>query len=411
MTFRNTRNTALITAAAAGLALSITGLATVQAQDSNRGYQQADREQQQDRTYVFQSAEKILGEPLTNRQGDELATIEDMIVDRGTGRIEAVVIREGGFLGFGGTHVSVPFEAFFVDATNMNLSLNASEDMLEGEDKVLPKGWHRLEDGWERNLSTLAESQRVLRQKLPAADADAETKTMSGTIEKVDRVDLGEGRHWMRVRIGDGSGQQGNQGRDGNQAQETGNWVVLGPAWYTTGGKGAPVRGQRIEVEAFQGYDGKMFAKTATLDGEQVTYRNDKLEPAWTNRMMRSDSERSPGPMVLISDVIDENVIWGRSDDEVGEVSDAYLELTTGHVAVLAIETDGDWWGQDVGPRAIPFGIARVGEDAITLDASREMLGGAQVLPEDPAKLREGSNRERMFVVFEVEPPVYSARR
>lgn len=401
------RNTVLTVVASAGLALSATSLAAAVSQDgANRGYQQG-QERQQDRTYVFQSGDAILGEPLTNRAGDELGTIDDLIIDRGTGRIEAVVIREGGFLGFGGTHVSIPFEAFFVDAGNMSLSLNASEDMLEGEDKVLPQGWHRLKDGWERELALLAESQEVLRHKLPAADKGAEIKTMSGTITKVDRIDLGEDRHWLRVQIGEAAGMQ----RNGEQARGEGDWVVLGPAWYSTGGETAPVRGQRIEVEAFKGYDGKMFAKTATFDGDQVRYRTDDLEPAWTDRSMRSDSQWSPGPMVLLTNVIDENVIWSRTDEEVGEVSDAYLELTTGHVAVLAINVNGDWWGQDEGPRGIPFDIARIGREAVTLDASKAMLGGAEVLPEDPSVLRQRQNRERMFVVFEVEPPAYVARR
>ncbi|MEQ8317169.1 MAG: PRC-barrel domain-containing protein [Phycisphaerales bacterium] len=415
MKFQNTKNNkqhhaVLAIAAAAGMALSATTLTAATNQDArNRGYQQS-QERQQEGTLVFQSADKILGEPLTNRMGDELGTVDDMIVDRGTGRIEAIVIREGGFLGFGGTHVSIPFEAFFVDARAMTLSLNAGQDMLEGEDKVLPKGWHRLNDGWERDLASLAESQEVLRQKLPAADKDAEIKTMSGTITEVERVDLGEGRHWMQVRIGSESGNANNRG-ERTESKDKGDWVVLGPAWFSTGGETAPVRGQRVEVEAFKGYDGKMFAKTATFDGDQVRYRTDDLAPSWTDRRMRSDSERNSGPMVLLTNVLDENVIWSRSDEEVGEISDAYLELSTGHVAVLAVDINGEWWGQEVGLRGIPFDIARIGADAVTLDASKGMLGGAEVLPEDPAELRDRSNRERMFVVFEVETPVYEARR
>lgn len=412
MSFQNTNagkkcKAVLTVAAATVLALSTASLAAAIAQDrATRGHEQG-REHQLDRSYHFQSADAILGKPLTNRSGEELGTIDDLIIDRGTGRIEALVIREGGFLGFGGTHVSIPFEAFFVDRENASLTLNASDDMLEAEDDVLPQGWRRLNDGWERELFMLAESEQVLRQELPAADRGAEIQTISGTITEIERIDLNEDRHWLHIEIGESADMR----RNGERVWSEGKWVVLGPAWYCTGGDTPPVRGQRIEVEAFLGNDGQMFAKAATFDGVRVGYRTDDLEPLWTDRGMRSDSQRSPGPMVLLTNLIDERVIWGQTDEVVGEVSDAYLELTTGHVAVLAVDVNGDWWGRGEGPRGIPFDIARIGRDAVKLDATDAMLDGAEVLPEDPSVLRQRQYRERMFLVFEVQPPEFVARR
>lgn len=411
MTMMKTQTTLFALVAAAGLAISAPAIAATQSQDS--GNRTQERSQSQQRAYVFDSANNVLDTTLKNRQGDELGTIDDLVVDRGTGRIEAVVISEGGFLGFGGTQVAIPFDAFFLNSNTKALNLNASEAMFEDEDRTLPDGWQRLEDGWEKDLSTLASSDWASRQRIPATDKDTETKSMSGTITAVDRVDFEGGHHWMAIRIGEaGEGDRENDGGEGRYANgefaKDGNWVVLGPAWYATGAMAAPVRGQRVEVEAFDGHEGMTYAKRATFDGEEVRYRDERFEPMWTNRMMRSDSQRNPGPMVLLTDVLDENVIWGRSDDEVGEVTDAVLELTTGHVSVLAIDPDGDWWGQDVGPRGVPFDIARIGRDAITLDATRSMLGGAEVLPEDLRSMTMPRTREAVFVVFEVSPPVYN---
>lgn len=399
-----TRKTVLTIAAAAGLALSVPALSAIQNQDSGNRTTPS-RQQDQARSYMFQSADDLLGTTLKNAQGDELATIDDLVVDRGTGRIEAVVIREGGFLGFGGTHVAVPYSAFTFDKTHSALTLNASESMIEGEEAALPSGWQRLEDGWTESLSSLAVSEKALMRQVPAVDADTETEHMSGTITAVERVDFGDNRHWLAVRIGE-AGTETN-----GDAKKDGQLVVLGPAWYANGAVGAPVRGERIEVEAFEGNGNKMYAKSATFDGEQVRYRDDQMEPMWTNRAMRSASERTPGPMVLLTDVLDENVVWGRSDEEVGEVTDAVIELSTGHVAMLAIDPNGEWWGQDTGPRAVPFDIARIGKDHVTLDATRLMLGGAKVLPEDVRSMTMPRTREAVFVVFEVSPPVYVVRR
>ncbi|GIW74017.1 MAG: hypothetical protein KatS3mg103_0539 [Phycisphaerales bacterium] len=425
-------------AVVAGLAVAMpTAWAwTVQDRQGNQPQRQADRGQE--RVFLFQSADDLLGTTVKNPQGQELATIDDLVVDRGTGRIHAVVIRESGFLGFGGTHVAVPYSAFTVDPSTASLMLNVSDELLEGgEDANLPAGWHRLEDDWEQKLDRLTDEDQALMQQLPQADQQAQTRTIQGTIAQVKRVDLGQTRHWLAVRIvPEGQNPAGNdrQGRDGGErpqrdgqrqngdpqrqadrrADGDGQWVVLGPAWYAVGSVGTPVRGQSIEVEAFRGFGDALHARTASFNGQEVHYRDERFQPMWTNRAMRSERARStPGPLVLISDVLDRDVFWydrGRLE-EVGTVKDAVVELTGGSVAVLAIEADGDWWGQAEGRRAVPFDVARIGKDRIVLDASRRMLGAAPVLPEDVRTLTMPRHREAVFVVFEVDEPLYLSFR
>jgi|GEM_PF-6036818 len=397
---KTTRDIMLTMVAASGLAIAAPALSALRGQDAGQGSLQAS-DHDQKTVYAFQSADVLLGQTIRNPQGDELATIDDLVLNRGTGRVEAVVIREGGFLGFGGSHVAVPYDAFRLDQSSLKLTLNASPNMLEEGDTVLPSGWQRLEDGWTEDLSGLLATQRILMRQLPAVDSDTETTAVRGTIAEIQRIDLGEHQHWLAVQIGE---SEAGAARDGR-------WVVLGPAWYVSGGVRAPVRGQQIEVETFEGHGDKLHAKTASIEGELVRYRDDAMEPMWTNRAMRSASERNPGPMVLLTNVLDERLVWGRSDDEVGEVTNAVFELTTGHLAVLAIDPRGERWGQDAGPRAVPFDVARVGEDEITLDASAEMLGGAEVLPDDVRSMTMPRTREAVFAVFEVQPPEYSGRR
>lgn len=406
----STRNTALTITAIAGLALSAPALLALQANNLNQQGTQATQQARQG-TYLFQSADELLGKKLTNPQGEDLATIDDMIIDRGTGKIEAIVIREGGFLGFGGTHVAIPYKAFSVHADGTTLTLNAATDMLDDEDKTLPSNWQRLQDDWDENLDELVISDPALMQKLPAVDPDTKTQMVKGTITEIKRVDLGETRHWLAVRVDQkqGKNQDDRQNRQRNGTQDaSGQWVVLGPSWYAVGSTGTPIRGEQIEVEAFQGYGDMMHAKRAQFGGNEIEYRNNNFEPMWSNRVMRSESVRQrTSPYVLLTDIMDREVVRGASDDDIGEVEDAIIELTGGYVAVLSIDTDGDWWGENQADRAVPFDVARIGEENIALDASTDMLRLSADTPTDMKAMTDRRNRDNVFVIFEVSEPVF----
>jgi len=373
---------------------------------ARQGNERPQAQQQRERIMVFQSADELIDEALMNAQGEKLGTIEDIVIDRGTGKIHTIVIEEGGFLGIGDTHVAVPYMAFSIDTSTRTLRLNVSQDMIsDDEGPALPDGWHRLEDDWDESLDQIAGLARA-SQTLPDVDKDAETKTLQGTITDVKRVDLGEGRHWLAVRVNE---QDASQERTNQRASADGQWVVLGPAWFAVSNAGTPVRGEPIEVEAFEGFGDMMHAKQASFGGQQVEYRDDELKPAWTDRDMRSGtSSNGPGPMVLLSDVLEREVVWNRSGEEIGEVEDAVLELTGGYVAILAVEPEDDWWGgDDDEDRAVPFDVARIGHEHIALDATRTMLSNAPKMPEDASAIMTPQNRQAVFVVFEVSEPMY----
>lgn len=53
------------------------------------------------------SARRLIGVRVTNPINEEIGEVADLIVD-GCGRIDVLVVRVGGFLGFGGRRVHVP---------------------------------------------------------------------------------------------------------------------------------------------------------------------------------------------------------------------------------------------------------------------------------------------------------------
>jgi len=397
--------------AVTGLAISSTTAHALQSQNRDTQASAASKSTQesQHRTYVFRSAAELLDQTLKNQQGEELASIDDFIIDRGTGRIASIVIQEGGFLGFGGSHVAIPMKAMTIDPTDGSMSLNVAPDLLEDGEMTLPNGWQRLDDDWQDELHEIAPTDRSRRQQLQAVDPETKIQRIRGTVVEVERVDIGETRHLLAVWVAEKDSDNQGDKSDRMGRRDKGQRVVLGPAWYAVGRSEGPVRGQMIEVRAFEGHGDMMHAKSARFDGNEVQYRSDKLEPKWTDRSMRSDSRRTPGQYALLSQIMDDDVRWGRSDEKVGEIDDALIEMTRGHVAALMVSPNGNWWGQDKGPRALPFDVARLGEEHITLDASREMMGGAWIVPEDLSDASESEIRRHVFEVFEVRNPQYDS--
>ena len=71
----------------------------------------------------------LVGKSVRGPEGDELGTVEDMLLDRDSGEIRAVVIGTGGFLGLGERLVQVPWNKAQYDpnADQLVVALNGEE--------------------------------------------------------------------------------------------------------------------------------------------------------------------------------------------------------------------------------------------------------------------------------------------
>jgi sporulation protein YlmC with PRC-barrel domain len=70
--------------------------------------------------------DKNVYDPAENKIGD----IKDLLVDK-TGKIEAIIVSVGGFLGIGEKDVAVPFNAVYPSQRNNKLTMNATKDTLK----------------------------------------------------------------------------------------------------------------------------------------------------------------------------------------------------------------------------------------------------------------------------------------
>lgn len=77
------------------------------------------------------TAKTITGDSVVNEKGETLGTIEDIMLNIRTGKIEYVVMSFGGFLGFGEKFFAIPFNALRLDTKNEKFVLNYSKDVFE----------------------------------------------------------------------------------------------------------------------------------------------------------------------------------------------------------------------------------------------------------------------------------------
>jgi sporulation protein YlmC with PRC-barrel domain len=77
-----------------------------------------------------QKASQIMGTPVNNSQGENLGKVDNIIIDLSEGRIVAVIISSGGYLGMDGELSVVPPAAFQFNSDHNALQLDASKEML-----------------------------------------------------------------------------------------------------------------------------------------------------------------------------------------------------------------------------------------------------------------------------------------
>ncbi len=86
-------------------------------------------------------ASSIIGTDVTNRQDENLGDVEDMLVDISSGRIVAVVISTGGFLGMGDSLNAVPPMALSFTDDRGSLVLDATRESLKAAPRFEADKW------------------------------------------------------------------------------------------------------------------------------------------------------------------------------------------------------------------------------------------------------------------------------
>ena len=76
------------------------------------------------------TATSIIGDKVENPQGEDLGTIDNLMINVHSGRIEYAVLEYGSFLGIGGKLFAIPFEELRVSPGRHVFILNRDKDYL-----------------------------------------------------------------------------------------------------------------------------------------------------------------------------------------------------------------------------------------------------------------------------------------
>ena len=89
----------------------------------------------------LQKASKLIGTPVNNLQAEKLGKVENILVDLPAGRLVAVVVSSGGFLGMGDELSAVPPTALRFTADRDTLQLDASKELLASAPHFKANQW------------------------------------------------------------------------------------------------------------------------------------------------------------------------------------------------------------------------------------------------------------------------------
>ncbi len=140
-------------------------------QEKDRMMRETDATHARSRVSYVQRASKVMGLAVKNRQDEKLGKVENLMVDLPAGRVVAVIISSGGFLGMGDELSAVPPTA---------LRLNDKRDVLELDvsKETLGNAPHFKSNEWP-NLGEAAYTESVYR----AYKAEPYFMTSSGSSE------------------------------------------------------------------------------------------------------------------------------------------------------------------------------------------------------------------------------------
>lgn len=91
-------------------------------------------------------ADTLLGNDVSNRDGESLGDIKEFMLDMTTGKVAYAVLSFGGLLGLGDKLFAVPWGALTLDTINKRFTLNVSKETLEKAPGFDKERWPSMSD-------------------------------------------------------------------------------------------------------------------------------------------------------------------------------------------------------------------------------------------------------------------------
>ncbi len=99
------------------------------------------------------SASTLTGTGVVNHNGEDIGSIEDIMIDTSVGHIAYVVLSFGGIMGLGNKLFAIPWGAFAIDTKNEKLILNVPKEKLEQAEGFDKDNWPDMDDlSWRKGI-------------------------------------------------------------------------------------------------------------------------------------------------------------------------------------------------------------------------------------------------------------------
>lgn len=402
---------ALIVMAGGVSSLSATALAQPDRNDTRRQTaHQTDAAQR--RPALFRYASDLLKADVVNGAGESYGGVRDILFDRGTGRLEFILLKAGSSLEIGNQVVAIPYSSCGHDATAERLTLNMSPAQVRRVARFVPENWKDLQDAsWAYGLGDTDWTPGAARDQemdpYAIAIAAATEEALMGRIISVRRESTATGDQVVaEVKTDKGESRE----------------VVLGPSWFVMSHEAAPMRGAELEARVrtirADGKASRMFASSATVNGNQIVLRDDAARPMWEPRSSLTDkenrgtdraSDQRPGRLMLLSKLI--GATASPLDKDSGEIQNAVIECASGRIAVVGFDPNDNFLGIADTIRSVPWSITRVGRDGkVRFDADKAMLMAAQEMPSDISVYTNNERLRGVYAPFQIEPARFEPR-
>lgn len=385
-----------IRAAAALTLILCAGQAVAQPED--RGARPASIDSRAGRADL-RSCDWLKGRDVVNASGEEIAEVTDLIVDRGTGRIEHAVLTTGAILGMGGRSITVPYRELAWNAAEEKLTLSRTKEQLEQMPEFSAEAWSGLRevDSDDDRLTRYLTGDRDDKDDYEGALDSAAREHIEGEVTGVRRA-RGSAGEQVEIDVKTDSGETRR--------------VVLGPSWYVNGAQVAPMRGDKVTIDAMalsRDPDRRLVATQVRTGERELVLRESGGTPLWTMKSARAAGHEygtSYWKYILLSDLAGKKVeCRGR---ECGDVDDVIIDRRSGEIALISIDPDENFLGVGDTERLVPWSVATVGLDGtVRLDASKEMVLASPETPSDLSELNKGDLAGRVYKAYDVPAPSF----
>jgi sporulation protein YlmC with PRC-barrel domain len=324
------------------------------------------------------------------------------VIDRGSGRIEHLIVKTGAILGLGGKSVAIPYGAFHWNPANDRFEIASTTEQL----KTFPEF---SADSWPAMLESSAAKDANVDPATREADPYAASLERSspvhieGEVTAVERMRTkGYGEQvLLTISTNDGKTQR----------------VALGPSWYVNSATVAPARGDKVVLDTFtlpRDQDGFLVARELRNGDRDLRLRDQDGRPAWS--LKRGDSENDKdrknaiGRLMLASNLRGERV--DCRGNECGKVSDAIFERNSGELAFLSIDPNQNFLGIGDTKRLVPWSVCSPGSDKVVrIDASKEMVVASPETPKDTQAITGAGIANTVYATYHVNTPRFESAR